>query len=71
MNTAITAVKVMEDDEAFNAGRGAKLTLLGQVEMDAAVMQGDSMNAGTNMSGILIFPDILIFICLIKHQRPA
>ena len=32
-----------------SAGRGAKLTLLGQVEMDAAVMQGDSMNAGTDI----------------------
>ena len=36
----------MEDDPAFNAGRGSKLTILGQVEMDAAVMDGKLMEAG-------------------------
>ena len=36
----------MEDDPAFNAGRGSKLTILGQVEMDAAVMDGKQMEAG-------------------------
>jgi len=46
LNAAITAVKIMEDDENFNAGRGAKLTVFGTVEMDAAVMRGQDMNAG-------------------------
>ena len=29
----------MEDDEAFNAGRGSKLTVFGHVEMDASIME--------------------------------
>ena len=37
---------VMEDDAAFNAGRGSKLTIMGRVEMDAAIMEGLGMRAG-------------------------
>lgn len=40
LDAAIAAVKVMEDDPAFNAGIGASLNLLGDVEMDASVMLG-------------------------------
>ncbi len=41
-----SAVMVMEDDEIFNAGRGSSLTLLGTVEMDAAIMDGRDLSAG-------------------------
>ncbi|XP_050311017.1 isoaspartyl peptidase/L-asparaginase isoform X2 [Anthonomus grandis grandis] len=40
------AVRVMEDDEAFNAGYGSVLNLEGEVEMDASIMDGNSLNAG-------------------------
>ncbi len=43
---AIAAVEVLEDDPAFNAGRGSVLTSDGTVEMDAAVMDGRSGLAG-------------------------
>jgi beta-aspartyl-peptidase (threonine type) len=36
------AVVALEDNPLFNAGRGSALTLLGHVEMDAAVMCSDS-----------------------------
>ncbi len=42
----MAAVTVMEDDPAFNAGRGSKLTIMGHVEMDAAIMEGLGMRAG-------------------------
>jgi beta-aspartyl-peptidase (threonine type) len=41
-----SAVKVMEDDPIFNAGKGSALTSLGTVEMDAAIMDGRELSAG-------------------------
>ena len=46
LDAVVAAVAVMEDDAAFNAGRGSKLTIMGRVEMDAAIMEGLGMRAG-------------------------
>ena len=35
-----TAVRVLEDDPIFNAGHGSTLNAEGNVEMDAAIMDG-------------------------------
>jgi len=44
---AVTAsVMALEDDPLFNAGRGAVFTSGGQMEMDAAVMNGQNRQAG-------------------------
>ena len=40
------AVRVLEDHEHFNAGRGAALTDDGRVEMDASIMEGDRLGCG-------------------------
>lgn len=40
------AVRVLEDDPHFNAGRGAVFTNAGMNEMDAAIMEGKTLNAG-------------------------
>ncbi len=40
------AVRVMEDDPNFNAGRGAVFNNAGRNEMDAAIMDGKTSNAG-------------------------
>ena len=40
------SVKVMEDSPLFNAGRGSVFTNEGKIEMDAAVMDGKTLNAG-------------------------
>jgi beta-aspartyl-peptidase (threonine type) len=40
------AVQLMEDDPLFNAGRGAVFTAAGRNELDAAVMDGPTRNAG-------------------------
>jgi L-asparaginase / beta-aspartyl-peptidase len=39
-------VRLLEDDPIFNAGRGAVLTHEGNVELDAAIMDGVSQRAG-------------------------
>lgn len=40
------AVMTMEDDEAFNAGRGSVLNATGEVELDASMMEGKTYRAG-------------------------
>ena len=46
LDAAEAAVVVLEDDPVFNAGTGSTLNSLGQVEMDAAIMEGHSLRAG-------------------------
>jgi len=40
------AVRAMEDNPRFNAGRGSVLTSAGTVEMDASIMEGDGLKSG-------------------------
>jgi L-asparaginase / beta-aspartyl-peptidase len=46
VDAAEAAVVVLEDNPLFNAGTGSTLNSLGQVEMDAAIMEGASLGAG-------------------------
>ncbi len=42
-----TAIKLLEDDPLFNAGRGAVFTADGKNELDAAIMDGSTLKAGS------------------------
>jgi beta-aspartyl-peptidase (threonine type) len=42
-----TVIKIFEDDPLFNAGRGAVFTAEGKNELDAAIMDGSNLKAGT------------------------
>jgi beta-aspartyl-peptidase (threonine type) len=42
-----TAVRMLEDDPHFNAGKGAVFTSAGTNELDAAIMDGKTLKAGT------------------------
>lgn len=46
LDAVVAAVQVMEDDSIFNAGRGAVFTNDGRNELDAAIMDGATLNAG-------------------------
>lgn len=46
LDAVTTAVRILEDDPLFNAGRGAALSRDGAAELDAAVMEGKSQRAG-------------------------
>jgi beta-aspartyl-peptidase (threonine type) len=46
LDAAEAAVVVLEDNPLFNAGTGSTLNQLGKVEMDAGIMDGDSLRAG-------------------------
>lgn len=41
LDAVCASVRSLEDNELFNAGRGAALTLAGKAELDASVMTGD------------------------------
>jgi len=48
------AVRALEDDPRFNAGRGSVLTRDGTIEMDASIMEGDRLQCGAvaSLAGI-------------------
>ncbi len=41
-----TTIRILEDDPLFNAGRGSVFTSAGTNEMDAAIMDGENLDAG-------------------------
>lgn len=46
LDAVTTAVRILEDDPLFNAGRGAVLTHEATVELDASIMDGEHLAAG-------------------------
>jgi beta-aspartyl-peptidase (threonine type) len=46
LDAAESAVVVLEDNALFNAGTGSTLNALGEVEMDAAIMDGATLRVG-------------------------
>lgn len=40
------AIRTMEDDPTFDAGRGSMLNLAGEVELDALILRGEDMEGG-------------------------
>ncbi len=46
MDAVSAAIMVMENDETFNAGKGAVFTYKGVNELDASIMDGKTMGAG-------------------------
>lgn len=47
VDAAEAAVIALEDNPLFNAGTGSTLNCLGKVEMDAAIMEGATLRAGS------------------------
>lgn len=46
LDAVATAVRLLEDNPLFNAGRGAVLTQEGEVELDASIMDGRHLRGG-------------------------
>lgn len=46
LDAVVAAVKVMEDDPAFDAGVGAFLNAEGEIELDASLMDGRTLGCG-------------------------
>ena len=61
------AVRALEDDPQFNAGRGSVLNRDGMVEMDASIMEGDRLQCGA----VAAVPRIANPVTLARHVLDA
>lgn len=64
----IAAIRVMEDSELFNAGRGSVLTHEGTVEMDASIMEGEGLAAGAVAGVMHVANPILLADAVLEHS---
>jgi len=69
LDAVVAAVRVFEDDPLFNAGKGAVLTHDGQIELDAAVMDGKSGLAGAVAGVRTIKNPILAARAVMEHTK--
>jgi beta-aspartyl-peptidase (threonine type) len=63
------AVRVLEDDPHFNAGRGSVFTYEGRIEMDAAIMDGRMRDAGA-VSGVTATRNAISLARAVMEQSP-
>lgn len=68
-DAAIEAVKILEDSPLFNAGRGAVFNRDGEVELDAAVMDGASRRAGS-VAGLMHIRNPVELARLVMEKSP-
>lgn len=63
------AVKVLEDDSLFNAGKGAVFTNEGKNELDAAIMDGKTLAAGS-VAGVTIIKNPIRAARAVMERSP-
>jgi beta-aspartyl-peptidase (threonine type) len=68
MDAVTAAIMVLEDDPNFNAGRGSVFTHDGKNEMDAAVMDGDTLRAGSVAGVHRVKNPILLARAVMEHS---
>ncbi len=65
----VAAIKIMEDSELFNAGKGAVFTSDGRNELDAAIMEGKTRNAGA-VAGITTVKNPITAAVAVMNNSP-
>ena len=63
------AVRVLEDDPRFNAGRGSVLTSDGTIEMDASIMDGERLECGAVASVTSVANPITLARRVLESKR--
>ena len=63
------AVRVLEDDPHFNAGRGSVFTYEGRIEMDASIMDGRDRSAGA-VSGVSATKNPILLARAVMEKSP-
>jgi beta-aspartyl-peptidase (threonine type) len=69
MDAVEAAVRTFEDNELFNAGKGAVLTRAGTCELDASIMDGKTLKAGA-VAGAKTVKNPISFARLIMERTP-
>jgi beta-aspartyl-peptidase (threonine type) len=67
IDSVMEAVAIMEDDSTFNAGHGSSLNIRGTFEMEAAIMKGETLEAGA--TGLLSDIKNPIYLARIVMER--
>jgi L-asparaginase / beta-aspartyl-peptidase len=68
LDAVCAAVRVLEDDPLFNAGRGAALTRTGRAELDASIMCGRQLAAGAVASVRHVRNPVLLARCVMDRS---
>ncbi|MEO6968883.1 MAG: isoaspartyl peptidase/L-asparaginase [Rhodanobacteraceae bacterium] len=68
LDAVIAAITVLEDDPHFNAGKGAVFTHDGKNELDAAIMDGDTLRAGAVADVQGVKNPILLARAVMEHS---
>lgn len=69
MDAVSAAIMVMEDDENFNAGKGAVFTYKGVNELDASIMDGKTLGAGA-VTGARYTKNPILLARAVMEQSP-
>jgi len=69
VDAVIAAVRTLEDDPLFNAGRGAVLNHEGDAELDAAIMDGNGPHAGA-VAGVRHVKNPIELARLVMEKSP-
>ena len=69
VDAVVAAIKVMEDDPLFNAGKGAVFTAAGRNELDAAIMDGRTGKAGAVAGVTTVKNPITAARAVMDHTR--
>jgi beta-aspartyl-peptidase (threonine type) len=69
LDAVVAAVLVLEDDPLFNAGRGSVLAANGEHELDASVMDGRDMRAGS-VTGVRHVRNPVVLARLVMDRSP-
>ncbi len=69
LDAVTTAVTLLEDEPLFNAGKGAVFTSEGKNELDAAIMDGATLNAGAVAAVTRIKNPILLARAVMERSK--
>ncbi|MCW3077258.1 MAG: isoaspartyl peptidase [Bacteroidetes bacterium] len=69
MDAVVAAIKILEDSPLFNAGKGSVFTADGKNEMDAAIMDGNTLKAGAVAGVRTIKNPITAALCVLEKSQ--